>query len=111
MKSILYCIIFIYTCSVTSISFAFTAKAYQHCNRIESSKNISFDSCAQIIEIEEDDLPEFEFKNYSTNQNASYKSFFLFQELNNHFLKRVRRQNDFLIKHAELFIFYQIFRI
>ncbi len=111
MKSIFLFIIGIYTVFLPSISFASTAKAFHYSHQVEISTNVSSNGVSEIVEIEEDDLLEFEFKNTSLKKNCFNSSFFISQEVFKHALKRVLCQNNLINQTSPLFILHQVFSI
>jgi len=111
MKSIFLCIIGIYTIFLPSISFASTAKAFHYSHQVKISNNVSSNWFTEIVEIEEDDLPQFEFKNPILKQNTNKNGSFNSQELYKHSLKRVLYQNNLLHQPSPLFILHQFFSI
>ena len=111
MKSIFFCIICIYTFFLPSISFATSAKDFHYSHQVTFSKNLTHNWFTDIVEIEEDDFHEFEFKNSTYRQNPKFNSFSFSKKGINHSLKRILDQNKLLYHSSPLFILHQVFSI
>ena len=111
MKSILFFIICIYTFFLPAISFASSAKAIHDSQQVKRFKNVSNNGFSEIVEIEEDDFLEFEFKNSTYKQKSKFNSFAFPQKGLNHSLKRMLSQNRLLYQSSPLFILHQVFSI
>lgn len=111
MKSIFFCIICIYTFFLPFISFASTSKAISHFHQIHLSQSLSTNGYSEIVEIEEDDLQAFEFKNCWFKQNNKNNVFLNSQKDLDQSLKTVLCHNNLFYPIYPLFILHQVFSI